>query len=245
MSEETNQNETGSAEAAASTPSAPTAQLATPAQPAAPAEASVQTDFVGASESSHSAAQQPTPHTTAQPATSATTQPLPSQQVPPAPAAACQQPAVAQPAAAAQPAVTPQANSVGASESSHSTAQQPTQPTPNPVPPTYQQPAQPTCQQQPVQPVAAPAPLTQLSGGMKFGWFVIGVLVGIPGILIAWLANVDKFPQVKAEAVKFSAIGLVVWAVLWTLACLGFLSIVASVLSSLFGDFSSSYGMYY
>jgi hypothetical protein len=186
-----------------------------------------------------------------QPATQAapaTTQPLPSQQVPPAPVAACQQPAAAQPAAAAQPTATPQANFVGASESSHSAAQpstQPTQPTPNPVPPTYQQPAQPTCQQQPVQPVAAPAPLTQLSGGMKFGWFVIGVLVGIPGILIAWLANVDKFPQVKAEAVKFSAIGLVVWAVLWTLACLGFLSIVASVLSSLFGDFSSSYGMYY
>ena len=116
------------------------------------------------------------------------------------------------------------------------------QPTPNPMPPTYQQP---TYQQQPAQPVAAPAPLTQLSGGMKFGWFVIGVLVGIPGILIAWLANVDKLPQVKADAVKFSAIGLVVWAVLWALACLGFLSIVAAVLSSLFGDFSSSYGMYY
>ena len=215
MSEETNQNETPApsaapaapvapASAAASTPSAPTVQPATPAQPAAPAEAeaAVQIDSVGASESSHSAAQQPTPHSAAQPVAPATTQPLPSQQVPPAP----------------------------------------TQPTPNPMPPTYQQP---TYQQQPAQPVAAPAPLTQLSGGMKFGWFVIGVLVGIPGILIAWLANVDKLPQVKADAVKFSAIGLVVWAVLWALACLGFLSIVAAVLSSLFGDFSSSYGMYY
>ena len=86
------------------------------------------------------------------------------------------------------------------------------------VPPA--QPEQPYAQaqqQQPyaqptyAQPVYPPAPLVKLSGGMKFAWFVIGALVGIPGILLAWVCNADKYPQVKHDAVKFSAIGFAVW----------------------------------
>ena len=80
---------------------------------------------------------------------------------------------------------------------------------------------------------------------MKFGWFVVGALVGIPGILIAWLANVDKFPQVKSDAIKFSVIGLVVWAVLWVLASLAFLGVVAAALSGYSSGYSGYYGMYY
>lgn len=64
------------------------------------------------------------------------------------------------------------------------------------------------------QPVYAPAPLTHLSGGMKFGWFVIGALLGIGGIVLSWLVNVDKIPQVKSDALKWSIIGFVVWIVL-------------------------------
>ena len=88
------------------------------------------------------------------------------------------------------------------------------------VPPTQPQPGQPYAQaqqhqpyEQPMyaQPVYPPAPLTKLSGGMKFAWFVIGALVGIPGILLAWVCNADKYPQVKNDAVKFSAIGFAVW----------------------------------
>lgn len=70
-------------------------------------------------------------------------------------------------------------------------------------------PAQP--EQPYAQPVYPPAPLVKLSGGMKFAWFVIGALVGIPGILLAWVCNADKYPQVKNDAVKFSAIGFAVW----------------------------------
>ena len=86
------------------------------------------------------------------------------------------------------------------------------------VPPA--QPEQPYAQaqqQQPyaqptyAQPVYPPAPLVKLSGGMKFAWFVIGALVGIPGILLAWVCNADKYPQVKNDAVKVSAIGFAVW----------------------------------
>ena len=61
------------------------------------------------------------------------------------------------------------------------------------------------------QPVYPPAPLMQLTGGMKFGWLVVGALLGIPGIIIAWLANADKVAQVKSDALKFSIIGFVIW----------------------------------
>lgn len=52
--------------------------------------------------------------------------------------------------------------------------------------------------------------LTQLSGGMKFAWLVVGLFMGIPGMLLAWLCNVDKLQQVKSDAVKFSVIGFVI-----------------------------------
>ena len=54
----------------------------------------------------------------------------------------------------------------------------------------------------------------QLTGGMKFAWLVVGALLGIPGIIIAWLVNVDKMPQVKSDALKFAIIGFVIWIVL-------------------------------
>ena len=104
----------------------------------------------------------------------------------------------AQPQPQAQPAAQPQSGP-GASQ----------------VPPAQPQPEQPYAQAQQhqpyAQPVYPPAPLTKLSGGMKFAWFVIGALVGIPGILLAWVCNADKYPQVKNDAVKFSAIGFAVW----------------------------------
>ena len=46
---------------------------------------------------------------------------------------------------------------------------------------------------------------------MKFAWAVIGALLGIPGVVLAWVCNVDKVPQVKNDAVKFALIGFVVW----------------------------------
>lgn len=76
----------------------------------------------------------------------------------------------------------------------------------------YQAP-QPGYQPQP-QPMYMPAPLMQLTGGMKFAWLVVGALLGIPGIIIAWLVNVDKMPQVKSDALKFAIIGFVIWIVL-------------------------------
>ena len=41
-------------------------------------------------------------------------------------------------------------------------------------------------------------------------------LLGIPGIIIAWLVNVDKMPQVKSDALKFAIIG---FCLLYTSRC--------------------------
>lgn len=75
-------------------------------------------------------------------------------------------------------------------------------------------PSQSACPQQSTQSVYSSAPLMQLSGGMKFAWCVVGALTGIPGIIIAWLVNVDKMPKVKNDALKFAIIGFVVRIVL-------------------------------
>lgn len=70
-------------------------------------------------------------------------------------------------------------------------------------------PQQPTGYVQPPVPTA-PAPLYTLTTGMKAAWLFIGLLMGIPGMLIAWVVNVDKMPQVKKEAFKFSVIGFAI-----------------------------------
>ena len=120
------------------------------------------------------------------------------------------------------------------------------------VPPT--QPGQPYAQaqqhqpyEQPMyaQPVYPPAPLTKLSGGMKFAWFVIGALVGIPGILLAWVCNADKYPQVKNDAVKFSAIGFAVWmlaGIIFTVMIGGMLAaFVAAVDPGYYGTYGGTW----
>ena len=122
------------------------------------------------------------------------------------------------------------------------------------VPPAQPQPGQPYAQaqqhqpyEQPMyaQPVYPPAPLMKLSGGMKFAWFVIGALVGIPGILRAWVCNADKYPQVKNDAVKFSAIGFAVWmlaGIIFTVMIGGMLAaFVAAVDPSYYGAYAGTW----
>lgn len=122
------------------------------------------------------------------------------------------------------------------------------------MPPTQPQPGQPYAQaqqhqpyEQPMyaQPVYPPAPLMKLSGGMKFAWFVIGALVGIPGILLAWVCNADKYPQVKNDAVKFSAIGFAVWmlaGIILTVMVGGLLAaFVAAVDPSYYGAYAGTW----
>ena len=81
---------------------------------------------------------------------------------------------------------------------------------------TYAQPA-PTYAQSGVvtyaQPGVAPAS-AGLTGGKKFGWLVVGMLLNIPGMLIAWLTNADKSEQVKRDAILWSVIGFGIGVVL-------------------------------
>ena len=106
---------------------------------------------------------------------------------------------------------------------------------PEPVPPAQpQQP--PTGQQMPPQQPYKAAPLMQLTGGMKFGWFVVGALMGIPGIVISWLVNVDKLPQVKSEALKWTIIGFVVWIVLGILISLAIGGMITALVAGAMGS---------
>lgn len=137
----------------------------------------------------------------------------------------------------------------------------PTEPLPQQQPPAAQQvpPAQPQPQPQPQpqqpmygapqpQPQAwyPPAPLMQLTGGMKFAWLVVGALLGIPGIIIAWLVNVDKMPQVKSDALKFSIIGFVIWIVLGFLLGLLITGAISAAIYGMMGSMDmGSYGYGY
>lgn len=81
-----------------------------------------------------------------------------------------------------------------------------------------------------------PAPLEKLTGGMKFGWFAVSFLVGIAGIILAWLVNVDKAPQVKSDAMKWSIVGAVasiVFSLLYmTVVFGGIMGVATSTLGS-------------
>lgn len=97
---------------------------------------------------------------------------------------------------------------------------------------------------QPVpQPMYMPAPLAQLTGGMKFGWLVVGALMGIPGIVLAWLVNADKLPQVKNDAIKFSIIGFAVWIVLGILLSLAVAGMMTAIVAGAVGSMGG--GHYY
>ena len=132
---------------------------------------------------------------------------------------------------------------------------QPPQPQ-QPVDPAYQQPpvGQPTPPQpQPQQPpmYAAPqpqpptfyppAPLMQLTGGMKFAWLVVGALLGSPGLVLAWLVNVDKMPQVKSDALKFAIIGFVIQIVLGFLLGLLIGGMVSAAMYGMMGGYGHGY----
>ncbi len=108
------------------------------------------------------------------------------------------------------------------------------QPVSQPHPPAYQAP----------QPVYAPAPLVQLTGGMKFGWFVVGALLGIGGIVLSWLVNADKLPQVKSDALKWTIIGFAVWVVLGIVLSMMFAGMIAAMIGAA-GASSYGYGNYY
>ena len=84
--------------------------------------------------------------------------------------------------------------------------------------------------------------LTQLTGGLKFGWLLIGLFMGIPGMLLAWLVTADKHPQVKHDAIMWSGIGFaiaVVFAIITCVAVAGLMAAAISAASS--GDFGSFY----
>jgi len=91
-----------------------------------------------------------------------------------------------------------------------------------PQPQQYQQPQY----QQPVQ--------QELSGGAKFGYFALGLFLSWIGVLISWLVNKDKAPQVKSSAIKFSVIGMIIAIVGYIILFVLMFVVFASVGTSLY-----------
>ncbi|MGN0301685.1 MAG: hypothetical protein ACI4BI_02280 [Anaerotardibacter sp.] len=61
-------------------------------------------------------------------------------------------------------------------------------------------------------------PQTELTSAQKTGWFFVGVLIGVAGILIASLTNIDK--PYRSDCTKYAVIGFLAE----TLLLLSFLS---------------------
>jgi hypothetical protein len=72
----------------------------------------------------------------------------------------------------------------------------------------------------------------ELSGGAKVGYFALGFLLGLIGVLIAFLVNKDKEQKIKSDALKFSIIGLVVTFVLGIVLSVTVLVPTMSILTS-------------
>ena len=83
--------------------------------------------------------------------------------------------------------------------------------------------------------------LTSLTGGMKFGWLLVGLFLNIPGMLIAWLVNVDKHPQVKKDAITWSVVGFAINVGLGILFTVFITGIVAAAVSSYGGYYGSPF----
>lgn len=82
--------------------------------------------------------------------------------------------------------------------------------------------------QQPAQPVACPG--FGLTGGQKAAWLFVGLLIGIAGILLAAVTNIDH-PERKSDAIKFAAIGFVI-AILLYIFLLGMMSCSVAMIGS-------------
>lgn len=75
-----------------------------------------------------------------------------------------------------------------------------------------------------------------LSGGAKFGYLALGFFLALIGVLITYLVNRDKAPEIKSQAMKFSIIGCVI------VVALGIISTIASM--ALIGSMVATTGYY-
>jgi hypothetical protein len=145
---------------------------------------------------------------------------------------------IAEPVAAPSGYAAPAAGFAGVAAAANAYTPQPAQPAPPAYqqPDAYQDPYQGAYQSQdfnPNQPIppytpAGEVPLTALTGGMKFGWLVVGFLLTIAGMVLAWLVNADKHPQVKKEAITWAVIGFGINAAIGIIACLAFAGMIAA-----------------
>lgn len=85
-------------------------------------------------------------------------------------------------------------------------------------------------------------PEPQLSGGLKFGYFLLGFLGNLFGIVVAWLINADKHPAIKGSAVKWSIVGFACTFVVGILIALAFAGFIGAVVAAAAGGGHYAYG---
>ena len=107
------------------------------------------------------------------------------------------------------------------------------------VPPTAGMPPQSGCAPGPQN--IPGLPLVHLTGGMKFGWAVVGFLMGPVAILLAWLTNAHNFPEAKKDAIKFSLFGFLAQFLIWFVLIALFGCATCAAVTSAF----TSYPYYY
>lgn len=79
------------------------------------------------------------------------------------------------------------------------------------------------------------APEPQLTGGLKFGYFLLGFLGNLFGIVVAWVVNADKHPAIKSSAVKWSLVGFACTFVVGILVSIAFAGFVGAVVAAAAG----------
>ena len=149
----------------------------------------------------------------------ASDQPLP----PPAPTSSpvAQPPAPAQPVAPvqqpAQPAEQPQPAQPQQQAPQQPQAQQPQQPGNGQQQPTFRENGAFSFFATPSDPDDDPAPM---SWGFKIGWFVLGLIGGMLGLLMAWISTSTLSPKRRRQAVMWTWGGFAVQAVIFLIIVL-------------------------
>ena len=70
-----------------------------------------------------------------------------------------------------------------------------------------------------------------LTGAQKIGYFFLGLIMGIPALVITALFNADK--PIKKESFKFTVIGFVTQIILGCVVVLGTLGLVIGVVTDI------------
>jgi hypothetical protein len=93
------------------------------------------------------------------------------------------------------------------------------------------------------QPAGPHGEYTHLSGGMKFGWGVLGFFLGPLMILVAWLTMASSTGEMRNDAVKAALIGFLIQLAIILIFSVLFGALACSAMSSMYPNGYGGYDM--